>query len=275
MNKELKRGLVLEGGGVLGISYIGALRELNKKGYNFKAIVGSSIGSVFALLMACNADFDFVEKYVLNLNVKTLIDNPNSFIGAYRLVHHYGWHNTVNFKKQLQELIKQVTGKDDLTFAEVESIYGKHLAMTSFSLQAGYNKVFNPNDTPNMSVIDACIHSCNVPLFFMTTGYLDGGLLDNYPIAYMNTLLGPDKTLGLTLYQPNVKYVMPANLYDFIKCVAEIVINQAFKLHLHEADKKNTVQINISSNVSFLNFDLTAEDKTVLINDGAKAMQAL
>jgi predicted acylesterase/phospholipase RssA len=202
MNKELKRGLVLEGGGVLGISYIGALRELNKKGYNFKAIVGSSIGSVFALLMACNADFDFVEKYVLNLNVKTLIDNPNSFI-------------------------------------------------------------------------DACIHSCNVPLFFMTTGYLDGGLLDNYPIAYMNTLLGPDKTLGLTLYQPNVKYVMPTNLYDFIKCVAEIVINQAFKLHLHEADKKNTVQINISSNVSFLNFDLTAEDKTVLINDGAKAMQAL
>ena len=267
-------GLVLEGGGVLGISYIGALKELIKNGIQFKAFIGSSIGSVFALLMACRADFDFIEKYVSDLDIKTLIDDPNIFTITYRLLYKFGYHSTINLRKQLQLLIKKITDKDDLTFIDVQNIYSSHLAITSFSLEMGKTTIFNPIDTPNMSVIDACIHSCNVPLFFTCNGYIDGGIKDNYPISYMDNLLGPGKSLGLILTQKNPKYIQPKNFYTFIKYVAEIIFDQAFKLHIRTLDMKNTIKITVSDNISFLNFEISEKEKTELINDGRSAIQS-
>ena len=51
MNKNKEINLVLQGGGVKGLAYIGALRCLEENNYVIKNIAGSSIGSVIGALI--------------------------------------------------------------------------------------------------------------------------------------------------------------------------------------------------------------------------------
>ena len=51
MNNNKEINLVLQGGGVKGLAYIGALRCLEENNYVIKNIAGSSIGSVIGALI--------------------------------------------------------------------------------------------------------------------------------------------------------------------------------------------------------------------------------
>jgi NTE family protein len=265
----VKEGLVLEGGGVLGISYVGAIKELYKNGLKCRHFIGSSVGSLFALLLSINIDLGFLEEYVLELNINDLIDNPNIFVGTYRLCYNYGWHSTLKFRSAIEKVVTKITGKKDMTFGEVLSICGNHLAITTYSMKKGGTEIYDPIVSPNESIVDACIHSCTVPFFFETDGHLDGGLKNNYPINYMDKLVGSHKTLGLTLHQDEKCMPYPKGIYEFIKYVAEVILNQAMKLHVDDSDKHHTIQIDIDPKISFLDFNIGVEQKKELIQQGS------
>ena len=61
MEKQDYENLIFEGGGVLSFSYFGAIVELERIGMlqKFKRFAGTSVGSVFAALLA--ADFTALE----------------------------------------------------------------------------------------------------------------------------------------------------------------------------------------------------------------------
>ena len=57
----MKYGLTLEGGGARGAYHIGAVKALLENGYEFGAIVGTSIGAINAAFLA-QGDFDEIYK---------------------------------------------------------------------------------------------------------------------------------------------------------------------------------------------------------------------
>ena len=65
------RNIAFEGGGVLGVAYIGALYELDKRGIlaNLHGFTGSSVGSIMAAALACNADMGFIERRLKSLDI--------------------------------------------------------------------------------------------------------------------------------------------------------------------------------------------------------------
>jgi len=67
---DLKADAVFEGGGVKGIGLVGAVSEIEKAGYEFENLAGTSAGAIVAALLAVgyNAQEMKVELEKLNYN---------------------------------------------------------------------------------------------------------------------------------------------------------------------------------------------------------------
>lgn len=73
--------LVLEGGGVKGITYIGALAALEESGLytGIKRVAGSSAGGIIAMLVGLGYSVEEMDEIVRNLNFLDLMDPHNPF----------------------------------------------------------------------------------------------------------------------------------------------------------------------------------------------------
>lgn len=69
-----KTGLVLNGGGTKGVAQLGAIKRLNEIGFEYDGIVGSSIGSVNAVL-AYTGQMDKALQLYQNIGLSTVIPN--------------------------------------------------------------------------------------------------------------------------------------------------------------------------------------------------------
>lgn len=270
MDNTVKKGLVLEGGGILGTCYAGALKQLDKLGYKFDYFIGSSIGSIVCALMACRCDSLLLEKKITEMNYKSL-SRGNVICHLTGFIPYWGWYNITNLRQLYFGLIESVTGNGNITFQEVYEKYGTHLCIPIIPLNSIDLTICDRTNFPNKKIVEACVDSSSVPFLFRNHGYLDAGLLDNYPIKYMNKLIGSDKTLGLKFCKDKSSYVAPTNFYDFCKVTTELLLDQAFKLHLCQQDWKNTIPIHVPD-ISAFNFEVTNEEKQQLIKCGEEAV---
>ena len=78
MNKNKEINLVLQGGGVKGLAYIGALRCLEENNYVIKNIAGSSIGSVIGALIIAGYNSYELESIVNSIDYK-MFTQRNTF----------------------------------------------------------------------------------------------------------------------------------------------------------------------------------------------------
>lgn len=271
LDLKMKKGLVLKGGGVFGLMYIGALKELKACGFKGEYFVGTSIGSIMALLLACNIAIEDIEKEFVQLNMVECVDKVSYWTGMYRLLMNFGWHSTNKFKTQIQQIIKKYVGCTDLTFISLYEKFGNNLAIASFSLETGKTVIFDKETYPTKSVIEACINSCTVPFFFKCENYLDGGLLDNYPIQYLESKIGKEATLGLFLKSFPSHYQRPTSFYNFITMILDLFYTRALRIDFNE--KHDTIPIQITLQTSFLDLNLTQIQKSQLIKDGQLAVK--
>ena len=65
MNKKIN--LILQGGGIKGLAYIGALRYLEEKNYQIEYISGTSIGAILGALVASGYNSYELENIIDNI----------------------------------------------------------------------------------------------------------------------------------------------------------------------------------------------------------------
>jgi len=205
------RNLVMEGGGIRGIAYGGALLELEQQGI-LKGIVrvgGTSAGAIQAALLAVGYSAQEIIDVVNATPVQRLNDGRFIFFGGtHRLVKQYGWYRGDEFATYLSELVARKTQKPNLTLGELHALAQQQptrfrdLYTTGTNLTTQRVQVFSHETTPTMRVADAVRISMSIPLYFravlldaqnnVITGtpapgqavqvLVDGGLLANYPI---------------------------------------------------------------------------------------------
>ena len=93
--------LIFEGGSSKGIAYIGVLEVLTELDIlkNIKKVGGTSIGSVFALLVVLGYNVDEIKKILMNINMTELIDYKHGYLDdTIRLAKHYGTSDGQKFK---------------------------------------------------------------------------------------------------------------------------------------------------------------------------------
>jgi NTE family protein len=193
MNYHFKN-LVFEGGGVRGIAYVGALEVLDNEGIlkNIKRVAGTSAGAMVAVLVGLNYTASEISEVLWSLNFQKFLDDSFGCARDFdRLINEYGWYKGDFFRNLMADLIKDKTGNGEATFKDLAKAKKyRDIYLIGADLSTGFSKVFCNDKTPNVKVADAARVSMSIPLFFRAVNginndghiYVDGGLLDNYPI---------------------------------------------------------------------------------------------
>ncbi|MGE3107194.1 MAG: patatin-like phospholipase family protein [Phycisphaerales bacterium] len=125
MARSQFRNLVFEGGGVLGIAYAGALRELQKRGVlqDIERVAGASAGAITACLLAIGYSADEIEDVVGRTSFESFMDAPGGFfVSLARSISSFGWYRGDAFSQWLRERFIQKGLSPDLTFIELEAM---------------------------------------------------------------------------------------------------------------------------------------------------------
>lgn len=205
------RNLVMEGGGIRGIAYGGALLELEQRGVlrGIERVGGTSAGAIQAALLAVGYSAAEIVAVVNATPVQRLNDGRFIFFGGtHRLVKEYGWYRGDEFTTYLSELVARKTQRPNLTLAELHTLAQEHpgqyrdLYTTGTNLTTQRVQVFSYETNPTLRVADAVRISMSIPLYFRAVlldaqgnvvrgnpapgqpvqVLVDGGLLANYPI---------------------------------------------------------------------------------------------
>jgi len=189
------RNLVFEGGGVKGIAYVGALEVLQQKGIlpQIQRIGGTSAGAINAILLGLGFSQAETQDLLWSLDFNRFMDGSWGLLrDLQRLTQDYGWYKGDYFRQWIAGLIQQKTGNGEATFADLEAMKSskgfKSLYFMGTNLSTGYAEVFSAEHSPRMTVADAVRISMSIPLFFAARRsvrgdvYVDGGVLNNYPI---------------------------------------------------------------------------------------------
>lgn len=286
--------LVLEGGGVLGLCYVGALRNLHMRNIlaGMRNFSGSSAGSIVAAALACGASFNFLYSELSKLNLMNFLDYGNKLKAVYNLYYYYGFCRGDVLMKWFEDFIEKLTGNKDITLGEIHERFGGRLVITgtrlgrSLSEKVESSRVyFDYNTHPNMQLKVALRISTSIPIVFMPYFYegyywVDGGMLDNYPIHafHHNTdnsdIINP-KTLGLMLVTeaddglnlPPIK-----DIYSFVHCLTSCIFNQSQKLYIDPQDWARTIKIQCGK-ISSLDFDIDESGQAKLVQNGYDAVE--
>jgi len=235
------RNLVMEGGGIRGIAYGGALAELDRQGVlaGIRRVGGTSAGAIQAALLAVGYSPAEIIAVVNDMPVQRLNDGRLIFFGgSARLLKQYGWYRGDQFARFMGELVARKTGSADLTLGQLHALAaqgrGRDLYVTGTNLTRQQTQVFSYETHPDLRVADAVRISMSIPLYFRAVlldaqgqvvrrpapgqaveVLVDGGLLANYPIdlfdqpRYLPASSGAagapvvnPETLGLRLDRP-------------------------------------------------------------------------
>lgn len=112
--------LVLEGGGVKGAAYAGALAVLDAKGQlaSIERVAGTSAGAITALMVALGYSPAEIHDVVLQVDLGDFRDG--AFPGDLRrLVDEYGWYKGNDAQCVLECLVERKTGSKTTTFQQL------------------------------------------------------------------------------------------------------------------------------------------------------------
>ena len=194
LNNYHFKNLVFEGGGVKGIAYVGALEILNDEGIlkDIERVAGTSAGAMVAVLVGLGYTASEISEIMWNLNFQNFLDDTFGYARDIdRLINEYGWYKGDFFRKLMAGYIKDKTGNGEATFKDLwKAKKYRDIYLIGADLSTGFSKVFCYEKTPYVKVADAARVSMSIPLFFRAVDginqdghiYVDGGLLDNYPI---------------------------------------------------------------------------------------------
>lgn len=257
---------VLEGGGIKGLAYIGALQFLEERGVQFYKMAGVSIGALVAALVKCGYRAEELKKIVDEINMRDILTNERSFFGGvFQSVKHKGLYSIDNLEKMVHELLLKKgyetfadlkVGEDYLLKMIVTDVKRKRMLTLPKDL-ALYH--INPDTFP---ISKAVAMSCTMPLLFYPYPlagdyFFDGGVSNNFPITIFSK--ESIKTVGFRLGKYQLK-----NKEGIVKKMQ----NKTFQIPLYEQEQDlNTVFID-TFHIRATSFKLGFEAREALYQAG-------
>jgi len=158
----MKNGLVLSGGGARGFAHLGVLQALDELEIHIDAISGTSAGAI--------AGAFYFSRHKPTEILK--------FIQSYRVYHwaRFLWRKPgiLNMEKIVQLLSNY--------FPETFEKLDRPLTIATTDIISGKLKYFNSGKLAPVICASACIPVLFEPIKFEGSQYVDGGLLNNFPV---------------------------------------------------------------------------------------------
>ena len=187
---------VFSGGGIKGFALVGAYQEIEKRGFQFERVAGTSAGSIVAALIAAGYHGNEINQLLAELNLTKFLDArkmivPFPFAKWLSFFWKMGLYKGNELEKWVEE---KLAAKGLRTFSDLPP---QTLRVIASDLSNGQLVVL-PDDlekygiTPgSFSIAKAIRMSCSIPYFFEpvklrsmdgTNIIVDGGVLSNFPM---------------------------------------------------------------------------------------------
>ena len=214
--------LVIGGAASLNIAVVGVLQELQPYLHKINRLLGVSSGSIIATLIAIGCTPEEIRDYFDSVDLSKFKINYYDPTIYYSLIMKRGIHDSNKFRKLIEKILLDKTGIKDITFKQIYEIYGKTLVIPVTCVnkrqQFFYNHVSNPEMVVSHVIqMSCCLPIIFTPVVFKSDVFLDGGLVDNFPLYYFNEDILPNskidvvkppgvipnkKTLGILVIDP-------------------------------------------------------------------------
>lgn len=292
--------LVLSGGGMRGVVYIGAIRHLYIENLhrNITHIAANSIGSFVALCITFKLTIEEIEEIIYNSkDDKELCCIPTK--NYYRLISKLGLSSVSYFMEHLKKRLRikypdafAATDAADATFREISQRFGVNLYFSTTNINRCENRIFSIEDTPDVSVFTACEASMAIPLLFTPVvidgeHYYDGAFTNNFPIKIFSHV-SKENIIAMILYKERAEYVptnTKINIFYILRQICKMFeilrVNQVTINELNADDKdyyfmpKNInlkYSMNVVVNRKGVRLDLSSEQIDEMILHGFSSM---
>lgn len=267
LGEHASLALIMKGGGIKGLAYIGALEELTTH-YKFDWFIGTSAGAIVAVLLGGGYTVEELKTILKKKNFKDFFD-ASVLGGLFNLFIYHGAYRAGTFTKWL----------DDLLAAKLKSSQRVKLASLPHRVTVYASRrdkdalIFDGREVASSGKPAAFAARCSmaIPLVFTPErdegmNVFDGGLRHNYPVQ---ALLGNPSKKFIGLY-------LGPRIYEG-KAKPDSVLSDIFNIPLEAADadaldryKDSTIIIDPRP-ISTLDFALTDKEKAFLLKEGRAA----
>lgn len=192
-DKELKtlclpKALVLSGGGVKGLAYIGVLKKMEETGLlgEINLFCGCSIGAFACLLIILGFKSKTLEEVLTFYNMEKLSTPRLS-----NIINKMCLDDGKEMSSFIKSFIKNSGHDENITLKELYVKTGKILAVSATEIMKKKNRMISFIDFPDLKVELAVRISMNIPLVFQNIEYMgslycDGYISCNFPCEYID-----------------------------------------------------------------------------------------
>jgi NTE family protein len=221
------RHLLISGGGIWGFSCYGALRESAKANFwnidNIQSIYATSAGSILSVILSLKYDWETLDHFLIKRPWNQVFSfDFNSILSS---IEKRGIFD----KKNLYDLFTPLFhGKDISVDITMKEFYDTtQIDLHCFSTEINNKNIvsvdFSHTTHPDWKLLDAIYCSCCLPILFSPVlieekCFIDGGILNNYPLKYCLTAVqNHDEIFGIKKSCPRKqKLNEKSTLFDFL-----------------------------------------------------------
>lgn len=268
MTNPLKYTCLFGGGAIRGLAYIGAIRALEELNVEFDIIGGSSVGSIFAALIACGYKSYELENLFIKVNFDLFKDihlGLGKGFGLSKGEIFQDWLNELLSKK-----IESIT-KRNVQFQDLD----KQLVIITTDLTKFSTQEFSNIVTPEFEVAQAIKISSSMPGLMAPYQYnssylVDGDLQKASPMWRLSDNLKNSQSRILEFRLEGTYNNDEKNPISYINtiysCVTDVATNFVTELYGLN-DHYDCLSIN-TGDIFFADFNLNKEERRKLINKG-------
>lgn len=268
MTGNLKYTCLFGGGAVRGLAYVGAIRALEELGVEYDTIGGSSVGSVFAALIACGYKSYELENLFMKVNFELFKDIHFGIGKAFAL------SKGEIFVDWLNELISRKANganKNNLTFADLE----QNLIIITTNLKTFTTQEFSKFATPDFEIAKAIRISSSMPGLMPPYQYngadlVDGDLQKASPMWKLTDTLNNSQSRIMEFRLEgdcSNEAKSPVSFINTIySCITDVATDFVTEVY-GSNDRYDCIRIN-TGDIFFADFNLDKESRRKLINSG-------
>lgn len=241
VSRQLPYSLIMKGGGIKGLAFAGALKELEKF-YSFDVFAGTSAGAITAIALAAGHTPSEIEAILQRKNFVDFLDG-STLLRPYYLMFSGGLYlgNAAQDWIESDLLRTKIAREGDITMKDLPLTRDGSRAVLYACRSRGGTIVFDSEgDLSGVIAAFAARCSMSIPLFFVPQAFqgeriYDGGLRHNFPVARF-ILDNPEKPF-LALYlkderRRTKRSLLPLELYDIWMDGDELKLVDSHKEHI-------------------------------------------
>ncbi len=159
-------GYCLSGGGVRGIAHLGVMKALDEKGIKPSIIAGTSAGALMGAFYAAG----FTPDEILELALKS------RFLTSSNLQWRKAGFFSMRFFNRLFSIIFPKNSFESLKIP---------LIVNATNIITGESEYFENGELVKVLLASACVPMIFQPVEMKNSVYMDGGILDNFPVQHL------------------------------------------------------------------------------------------